>query len=63
MQGLGYLLPHTIGKLFVVRVELVAGFSRNDEARRHRQTRARHLAEARAFAAEQSFVIAAAFFE
>ena len=63
MQGGRDLVPHALRELFAVRVERVAGFGRDNQARRHGQSCLRHLAQAGAFAAKQGFVIAAAFFK
>ena len=62
-KGRDDLFPHAFRELFVVCIKGVAGFSRDDETWRHRQPGLGHLAETCAFAAEQRFVIAAAFFE
>ncbi len=51
------------GNCLSLVVKSVAGFGGHDEPRRNGQAGAGHLAEAGAFAAEERFVIAVAFFE
>ncbi len=63
MERVGHLLPHALGKLFVVGVIGVADFGGDDQAGRDRQTGLGHLAESGALAAEQRFVAAVTFFE
>src|ERR1700754_5096675 len=57
------LLPHAFWEIFAVGVIGVAGFGRDDEAGRHGQSRARHVGEARALAAEQRGLLAVALLE
>jgi hypothetical protein len=52
LQTFFNLFPHAFGKIFVVLEEGVAGFSGDNEARRHGQAGASHLAKSRAFASE-----------
>ena len=51
------------GKFFPFVKKRVAGFRRDNETRRHRQTGTRHLAQSGAFSAEQALVLAATFLE
>ena len=53
LQAFLNLFPHAVGKILIVFEERIAGFGRNHESGRDRQSGARHLAQARSFAAEQ----------
>ncbi len=63
MESGGHLLPHALGKLFVVGVIGVADFGGHDQTGRDRQTGLGHLAQSGALAPEQRLVAAVTFFK
>ena len=63
LQAFLDLFPHSFRKAFIVFEESIAGFGGDNQTRRHRQTSARHLAKAGAFAAQERLVLAVALFE